>query len=707
MARLRSAAVALLTAALLPVAAPASAAPPAPPDPAGPPAAGPPASDIRELTRKHLDVSGLEMRGRATGRAAPVAAAPTPEVGTVRQWLGLNDAEGAVYRKDYTLRGVGAHIEVWVAADLAFPAGDCRTAESVLVTDQQVGDLVREFEQRIYPRETAAFSLPRDRDGTQPMLAGGDYTGDGDKTVTLVDNVRDANYTDFPGTPTYIAGFFSAQLNELVDRNVMTIDAFDWRHRSGAAPPDDPTDDLCTSRPARPRMYEATFAHEWQHLLQSSIDPVEDLWVNEGLSDYAQSLVGYDDGTATVHHPGGNSHLICFQGFGTVRTPYNTNPRPCGGPQNSLNLWREGAPSDVLADYGITYQFMLYLRDRFGPAALERLHRDGTRQGLAGVAAALGPGVKLTAVIHDFQTMTLVDKIVGDTPDGVMAGVPKRKVTSASLRSTVNLANPAAYDQPGAAPNGADYVRLRTAAGDYLKGSELTGVRFTGARTLPAQPLQWTTEGGALFSGNTGNLDATAVVAVTVPVEDPTLRMRTKYTTEAGYDYGYVTVSTDGGRTYAGVAGDSTVPAPGGPALTGSSGGFVARTYDLTAYAGRRVLLGFRYTTDATLHPGGWLIDQVSVGAQRVSDGAGLTGFRSPTQIRPAAVHNWHVKLVGLDEKRRRARQVSLAGYATLRDYPKVVAIVAYDEPTAQVRQYAPYELTVNGVVQPGGGRTP
>ena len=33
----------------------------------------------------------------------------------------------------------------------------------------------------------------------------------------------------------------------------------------------------------------------------------------------------------------------------------------------------------------------------------------------------------------------------------------------------------------------------------------------------------------------------------------------------------------------------------------------------------------------------------------------------------------------------------------------QVVAIVAYDEPTEQVQQYAPYTLTVNGVVQPGG----
>jgi hypothetical protein len=35
--------------------------------------------------------------------------------------------------------------------------------------------------------------------------------------------------------------------------------------------------------------------------------------------------------------------------------------------------------------------------------------------------------------------------------------------------------------------------------------------------------------------------------------------------------------------------------------------------------------------------------------------------------------------------------------------FQKVVAIVAYDEPTEQVQQYAPHTLTVNGVRQPGG----
>ena len=164
-------------------------------------------------------------------------------------------------------------------------------------------DLIHEFDTNMYPKETAAFSTPPDRDGSNAQLGpdangnGGVYTGDGDKTVTLVDNVRDDNYYTFPAAPTYIAGFHSSQFNELFDRNVMTIDAFDWEHRTTDNPPDEPTDDLCTSRPARPNLYESTFAHEWQHLAHYYTDPFETTWMNEGLSDFAQTLTGYVDAT--------------------------------------------------------------------------------------------------------------------------------------------------------------------------------------------------------------------------------------------------------------------------------------------------------------------------------------------------------------------------------------------------------------------------
>ena len=650
------------------------------------------ADDVRDLSSTRFTLEGAALRERPRHRPRPrgrAATKPTPPVGTVRQWLGLDDTTGEYYRKDYRLRAVGRHIEVWVAQDLAFPARDCR-ADALEVTDAQIAELVREFDSTIHPKETVVFSRPPDRDGSAADMAG-DFTGDGDKTVTLVDNIRDANYFTFPQAVTYVAGFFSRQLNELFDRNVMTIDAYDWKHRLGARPADDPTDDLCTSRPARPRMYEATFAHEWQHLLEYYADPGESTWVNEGLSDFAASLTGYVDSRASVQDPGHDTHLICFQGFGSVRSRYNITPRECGGPQNSLNLWDEGAPSEVLADYGNAYQFILYLRDRFGIDAVSMLHRDRLRQGLAGVQAALPTGTALYDVLHDFQLMTLVDGVAGE-PGGRIAGRAADQVTASSLRSAVNPAARSAYEAPGAAPNGADYVPLPVPVGR---------VEFTGATHLPPQPTGWTVAERTFFSGNRDDLDSHAVLPVTVPAGEPVLTLETAYDIEQSYDFGYVTVSTDGGRTYRAVRGDRTAPGPLGPGLTGASGGVVSAGYPLAAYAGKKVLLGLRFVTDGATARGGWRIGQITLAGRRLSDGSTLTGWRSPTQIRPTPVHGWHVRLVGLAAGRVEIVPVGKA--ARLADFARVVAVVSYDDPTEQVRQYAPYRLVVDGTLQPGG----
>ena len=66
-----------------------------------------------------------------------------------------------------------------------------------------------EFESNIYPKESATFSIPPARDGSQINesllpLTGGDeealesflFPGDGAKIVTFIDNVRDDNFYD-------------------------------------------------------------------------------------------------------------------------------------------------------------------------------------------------------------------------------------------------------------------------------------------------------------------------------------------------------------------------------------------------------------------------------------------------------------------------------------------------------------------------------
>jgi hypothetical protein len=405
-----------------------------------------------------------------------------------------------------------------------------------------------------------------------------------------------------------------------------------------------------------------------------------------------------------------------------VQTPFNTNPRDCGGPENSLNLWGEGNPNAVLADYGHAYSLMQFLYDRYGAEFMSRLHSDGELQGLASLKAALEQeGADLYQVLHDHQSMTLLDKIVGDSRRGVVLGVQKSRVTTPSLRSTVNLANPQSYDDPGAAPNGADFVPLQKADGTVLRGKDLKSLRFDGATTLPPIPLQWSVVADdpdsagdpVLWSGDGNNINATAVASVTVPAADPTLTFEAKFGAELGYDYGYVVVSTDGGATYAPIAGDKTVAGPLGPALNGTTTGFENFSYDLSAYAGQNVLLGIQYVSDGGVNEGGLLVDDVTVGGTLVSDGSSLDAFDSPTEINPFEVHNWNLRLIAYDERNQIALQVEYNGRNTVKlgwlqllcltVFPKVVAVVAYDEPTELVGQYAPYTLTVNGVAQPGG----
>jgi len=701
-------------------------------------------SDVREIPPNKTYKLDADLRkSLRTQKAAGATAAPnsvtaagvTPPVGTVRQWIALDDEKGTLYRKKYTLRGVGDKIEVWVASDsdatssgTAFPAGDCRmnTPNTTDITDDQVQNLITQFDTNMFPKESAAFSVAPDRDGSHAQLGprdgqGGDYSGAGDKIVTLVDNVRDDNFYHFPAAPTYIAGFFSSQFNNLVDRNVMTIDAFDWLHRTGADPVNEPTNDLCSSRPARARLYEGTFAHEYQHLLQHYTDPSEVNFVNEGLSDFAISLVGYGKPEARVDQKGAESHIYCFQGFGTVQTDFNPNPRDCGGPENSLTLWGdEGNGNEILADYGNAWSFMLFLYDRYGIDFMSALHRDGNAQGLAGVQDqldAFAPGTDVYDVVHDFQTMNLVDRAL--QPGGKLNGYSANKVTTKSLNAAVNLDNPAAYAKPGAAPNGADYVQLKK-DGSVLAGSSLNSVTFDGAATLAPQPLKWTSVTTApdhpdatLWSGNTSNLDAAAVTQVTVPAANPTLTYSERHLAEEGFDYAYTVVSTDGGATYTALSNANTVDGPQGPALNGDSPAFATQTFDLSAYAGQTVLVGFRYISDGGVNEGGWYVDDVKVGGNLVSDGSDASVFKSPTQVRPIEVANWNVRLVGLDAAGHRAviRQFDGATSFSLgsrqlkqfQGFPTVVAIVGYDDPTEQVQQYAPYTLTANGATQAGG----
>ena len=122
-------------------------------------------------------------------------------VGDQKFFLGLDDVAGRYFVTTFTLRAIGEHIEIWVQNNLNFPTGDCRNdGVRNVVTQPQLDNFVHEFDTNIYPKESDAFSVPPDRDGSNATLPGllglpaDYYAGDGDKIVTLVENVRDDNF---------------------------------------------------------------------------------------------------------------------------------------------------------------------------------------------------------------------------------------------------------------------------------------------------------------------------------------------------------------------------------------------------------------------------------------------------------------------------------------------------------------------------------
>ena len=133
-------------------------------------------------------------------------------------------------------------------------------------------------------------------------------------------------------------------------------------------------------------------------------------------------------------------------------------------------------------------------------------------------------------------------------------------------------------------------------------------------------PAEWYSD----FGNDLDNI-VTTRSAVSVPVDDASLTLRTWYDIEQGYDYGYVWVSDDNGATWTTVQSAATVD--DGTGSYGLSGTDMEHwqdtmTYDLSAYAGKSVLVKFEYKTDAGVAPPGWELTDVAVGGVKLAESA-------------------------------------------------------------------------------------
>ncbi|MFF2192620.1 choice-of-anchor J domain-containing protein [Streptomyces sp. NPDC058157] len=666
--------------------------------------------------------------GRYGGGDAPL--------GTLRTWPTI-DWDSATVLREFRLRSLTPHAEFWVRdGDMRVDSDECRSsnADDLVVTDQQLRYLGEQFEHVMRPREAEVFGVPKPRDGSHakpelldPSIPGDAWRGKGDRVVVLVDNIPSG-------------GEFLGDAVEAVDRNFLVVRASAWRTTLGAHPPN------LGPAPCRnqqgfpiPHEIEGITAHEYNHVIWHSLAQDTDgpSWTVEGTANWAEWLTGYVDRRVDSL---ASLTTACYQGRQDAAMPPGyTDPFGArqGGPENSLTLWPDPGLS-VFCDYGASETLIHLLAHRYGKEFVRDLLFQGGGSGFERLAKTLtrhGIHDDPSAILRDWSTATALDRILDD--GAKLTGADPSRFQLPSFHSTVNLDTPFAYARPGAPSNGADFVRLRDASGAYLPTGALKSLTFDAPAVYPTRPVEWTvdpdghaTGDPALSSGPVNdevNLDRSIVRPITVDPADPTLTFDARWDIEPGYDLAAVQVSTDGGATFTSRRSAGMVTSLAGdadpalrallPGFNGDSGGWTHQSIDLSDLAGRTVLVAFRYQTDTIeSRPGLW-IDNIRSGSTPISDGSTLTGWQTISDYQIHKIPGISLRLVAYTDDHKHAWTADVPldtdHHATLDERhlrrlvgtraTTVFAIVDHYEPTETIKLAAPYRLTVNGVLQPGG----
>jgi immune inhibitor A len=154
-------------------------------------------------------------------------------------------------------------------------------------------------------------------------------------------------------------------------------------------------------------------------------------------------------------------------------------------------------------------------------------------------------------------------------------------------------------------------------------------IHFTGAQHVSLVPTQLSSGRYAVWSSRQDGSDTTLTREFDLSdVKSATLTYWAWWKIESDYDFAYVEVSTDGGKTWnilstpsgtgANVAGSNL-----GWGYTGCSGGgetgqdcspqWVNEKVDLSSYAGQRIQVRFEYLTDAALTYDSLMLDDIAV----------------------------------------------------------------------------------------------
>lgn len=328
------------------------------------------------------------------------------------------------------------------------------------------------------------------------------------------------------------------------------------------------------SQPGDP-YFDATLAHEFQHMIHWHQHSNQDVWMNEGMSEYAMELNGY---------------------------PVDPEAAFTQNPDVQLNTWSK-TPDGAVAHYGEAYRFMSYLSNRFGPHFMSRVIKaQGT--GLNAIDRAIRetkPGLSLAQVYDDWLVSNYLMRSGHD-----------RFSNQANLSRVEPSSLPLGRKVQGSVNQwGADYYSL-----DSLKPFTVILKADPKVRLASNNPrngkFEWYSNRGDL-------LDSTLTRDIDLShTSKATLHVNMWYDIEKDFDYAYVEVSTNGGKTWKTLRGEhSTATNPNGNNLgngyTGQSKGWIDERFDLNPYVGKKIELRFEYITDDGYNAQGLSIDGVSI----------------------------------------------------------------------------------------------
>lgn len=341
------------------------------------------------------------------------------------------------------------------------------------------------------------------------------------------------------------------------------------------------------ARPGSDRL-DSILAHEFQHMIHWYNDANEETWVNEGLSELAMALNGYDTG-------------------GTERAFVQS-------PDTQLNSWGD-SPNESVAHYGGSFLFMSYFLEQFGEDIMRQVvaHPSNGADGFDAVLAARGQPYRFDDIFADWLVANyLDDPALGEG----LWGYRDLSVSSVTLDAR-HLDYPVDLEST-VHQYAADYIAL--------EGQGTLTIEFTGTtqvKVVPNEPhsgvYQWWSN-----RGDDSDMTLTRTFDLS-DVDQATLQFWTWYDIEEDWDFAYVEVSTDGGQTWDILPGrytttDNKSGNSFGHAWTGVSGGgetpqWRQEEVDLSAYAGQVIDVRFESITDDAVNHVGFLIDDIAIPA--------------------------------------------------------------------------------------------